>query len=216
MKKNLGFTLIELLVVIAIIGILIVMISANWKGLQNWSKRTAATNNMRQIGIAFFNYAGDNDSRLPNRTEGTEAIRWPRLLSDYLSDVKVYAADDTDNYMYRHADPLDDRQNNTSYIMNGYNDLGALTNASVEIRITIISQPASTILLGTPKRGMRHFYMDFNEGEHGNQNDVLDPARYGTGSLYVFADGSARFLTTNNYKQEMWLVDKGYAIPTMP
>lgn len=215
MKSRAGFTLLELLVVIAIIGVLLVMMAVNWETIQNWSKRTTATSNMRQIGVAFFNYAGDNDSRLPNRTEGSNA-RWPRLLSDYLENVKVYASDDSDNYIHRHADPLDDLQNNTSYIMNGYNDLGTYTNASVEVRITIIGQPASTILLGTPKRNMRHFYMDFNEGQHGNQSDVLNLERYGTGSLYVFADGSARFLTTNNYRHDMWLVDKTYTMPSTP
>ncbi len=210
-----GFTLIELLVVIAIIGVLAVTVAANWQNLRLHSQRTASLSNLRQIGVAFFAYAGENEMRLPRRVQGTnDGAKWPRLIADYLGDVRVYAAvGDRSNYIFRNLDPLDDSKNNTSYIMNGYNDIGAYTNAAVEVRINQLDRPGSVILLGTPQPGSSHFYMDMVEGKFGNHHDVLDLKLYGNGSDYLFADGSVKFLTTNEYQPEMWLVDPNFVVP---
>jgi len=210
-----GYTLIELLVVIAVIGILAAMVIANWTNMKLYSQRTASLSNMRQIGVAFYSYAGDNDQRLPRRVTGTnDGNKWPKLLSDYLQDVRVYAAvGDRSNYIFQGQDPTDNTHNWTSYIMNGYNDLGAITNSAVEVRLSSLPTPASVILLGTPKSGSGHFYMDMLEGRNGNQVDVLNLTMYGKGSDYLFADGSARFLSTNEYDATMWLVDKDFQIP---
>lgn len=210
-----GFTLIELLVVIAIIGALAVTVAANWQNLRLYSQRTASLSNLRQIGVAFFAYAGENEMRLPRRVRGTnDGAKWPRLIAEYLGDVRVYAAvGDRSNYIFRNLDPLDDSTNNTSYIMNGYNDIGAYTNAAVEVRINQLDRPGSVILLGTPRSGSSHFYMDMLEGEFGNHRDVLDLTLYGNGSDYLFADGSAKFLTTNEYRPELWLVNPDFVVP---
>jgi prepilin-type N-terminal cleavage/methylation domain-containing protein/prepilin-type processing-associated H-X9-DG protein len=209
-----AFTLIEVLIVVAILAVLAVMVLANWENFRLLSQRTASLSNMRQIGVAFFAYAGENDMRLPRRASGTNTAKWPRLLADYLEDVRVYAAvGSTGNFLFRGVDPLSDSANNTSYIMNGYNDLGAFTNAEVEVRINQLDRPGDVILLGTPRPGSRHFYMDMLEGKSGNHLDVLDLTLYGQGANYLFADGSARFLSTNAYRAEMWLVDKGFSVP---
>lgn len=215
MPHGKGFTLLELLVVIAIIGVLAVTVAANWGNLKKYSQRTASLSNLRQIGVAVFTYAGENEMCLPRRVAGTnDGAKWPRLLADYLGDVRVYAAvGDRSNYIFRGVDPLSDTRNNTSYIMNGYNDLGAYTNAAVEVRINQLDRPAEVILLGTPRPGSGHFYMDMLEGSNGNHQDVLDLVLYGNGSDYLFADGSARFLTTKEYRAEMWLVNRDFPVP---
>jgi prepilin-type N-terminal cleavage/methylation domain-containing protein len=215
MRRPQGFTLIELLIVIAIIAILAVMIIANWDKMKNYSQRTATLSNMRQIGVGFYCYAGENDARLPRRvTDTNTSDKWPKLLAEYLDDIRVYAAvGDRSNYIFQKTDPLSDARNNTSYIMNGYNDLGAFTNEAVEIRLTRLERPASVILLGTPKSGSTHFYMDMLEGPNGNHLDVLNLELYSGGSCYLFADGSARFIKKVDYDPHLWLVDTNFPIP---
>ncbi len=216
MRNSRGFTLLELLIVVTIIGIIAVMVVTNWGNLKRYSQRTATLSNMRQIGVAFYSYAGDNDSRLPRRIAGSTNgnDKWPGLLHDYLQEIRVYAAaGDRSNFIFQKQDPLSNERNHTSYIMNGYNDIGAYTNEDVEVRLGQLEKPASVILLGTPRSGSTHFYMDLLEGSNGNHVDVLNLTLYGDGSDYLFADGSARYLTTNRYSAQLWLVNKDFPVP---
>ncbi len=213
-----AFTLLELLIVISIVAILAALIIAAVPGLTQRGKMGKSLNNLRQIGVGFQLYANDNDFNLPRRVPGVEE-KWPTLLVEYLGDdPKVYADPaDEQNYVARDKDPLSNNPNNTSYIMNGYNDLGAYDDPTVNIKTNAIEQPSKTILVAAQSHS-GNFYMDFVEE---NQNKVLNKRLYGDGSTYLFTDGSSRFVKEDdyngpapagaaaaNYGDWLWLVSK--------
>ena len=63
--KRRGFTLIELLVVLAIVSLLAALLFPAFVRARERARSTTCLSNLRQLGLAVFQYTGDEDSRFP-------------------------------------------------------------------------------------------------------------------------------------------------------
>ncbi len=225
MERRAAFTLIELLVVIGIIAVLAAILLSVLGSTKQQANVLKTTSNMKQMGVAMLLFANDHDQLLPNRVSDgvTNQDKWPALLASYAGNVQVYVSpipDVAGRPSYKVTDPTlltSSAANYTSYMYNGLNDVGGLTNPNVAVRLNTIGLPTQTILLGIPYP-QTGFYMDFLNGD--NDRD-LNKSAFPTGSIYMFCDGSARRLVNYpttvqsaqppdpaTYSDWLWLVNK--------
>jgi prepilin-type N-terminal cleavage/methylation domain-containing protein/prepilin-type processing-associated H-X9-DG protein len=195
-----GFTLMELLVVIGIIGILAGLLMPALSQAKQKANRIKCLNHLKQLGLALTMYASDHDGQFPPRRRG-ETNTWVGRLQPYYRDVQVLKC------------PNDRFFERRSYVINGWNDYFKARLSEPEYRLyqrwlwprgmreADIPNPSETIAFGEKKSGLGHVHMDFDQGNSGNDVDVVDQARHKSGhgpnsggSNFAFADGSVRFL----------------------
>jgi prepilin-type N-terminal cleavage/methylation domain-containing protein/prepilin-type processing-associated H-X9-DG protein len=75
-----GFTLIELLVVISIIALLVSILLPALSGARDQAKIAVCSVQMKQLGVAVYQYAGDNKDAYPSA--GPRATAWFGTQSD--------------------------------------------------------------------------------------------------------------------------------------
>ncbi len=99
-QKQFGFTLIELLIVIGIIAALAAILFPVFFSVRAKGRQTVCVSNLRQLGIAAFQYAGDADDHYPyggdpgdlntngwNGTEYEAQINTMKAQNSYLYNV---------------------------------------------------------------------------------------------------------------------------------
>jgi prepilin-type N-terminal cleavage/methylation domain-containing protein/prepilin-type processing-associated H-X9-DG protein len=91
-----AFTLIELLVVIAIIGILAALLLPGLAAAKRQANTTKCMSNMKQIGLGFFLFAGDNTQTFPLAAcEGTfdkTQFSWDSAIHSYIGSGNMSQA----------------------------------------------------------------------------------------------------------------------------
>lgn len=92
-----SFTLVELLTVITVIAIMASLLFPVLVKVKAATKSIKCSGNMRQVGISFGMYTGDNNSFFPPTAPGVDSdgttIKWPVL-------VNVYISNDPPTYLY--------------------------------------------------------------------------------------------------------------------
>jgi prepilin-type N-terminal cleavage/methylation domain-containing protein len=92
-KNRGGFTLVELLVVIAIIGTLVGLLLPAVQQAREAARRSACTNNTKQLGLACLNYESTR-KRLPAANDrsahGTAGWSWIVHVLPFVEEVNLY------------------------------------------------------------------------------------------------------------------------------
>jgi prepilin-type N-terminal cleavage/methylation domain-containing protein len=84
-----GFTLVELLVVIAIIALLIGLLLPAVQRVREAANRISCANNLHQIGLAFHQYANDNNKLPPCQLDNGGAT-WAVMILPYMEQGNLY------------------------------------------------------------------------------------------------------------------------------
>ncbi len=88
-KHREGFTLTELLVVISIIIVLAVLIVAIVGRAREGARKSASSNNLRQIGVAVASFVAENNGYLP-ASRSSMGVYWPQIVWPYAESLDIY------------------------------------------------------------------------------------------------------------------------------
>ncbi|MDR3709477.1 MAG: DUF1559 domain-containing protein [Capsulimonadaceae bacterium] len=113
-----GFTLIELLVVIAIIAILAAILFPVFATAREKARQSTCTSNLKQLGIAFTQYAQDYDEMYPVGPLGVYNYHWgdgwAGAIYPYVKSTAVFTCPDDTSTVAAAGETL------VSYVINGH------------------------------------------------------------------------------------------------
>ena len=147
-----GFTLIELLVVIAIIAILAAILFPVFASAREKARQTTCASNLKQMGLAFTQYAQDYDETLPvgqgaNAGSIRYAVGWAVQVYPYIKSIGTYSCPDDPTIIP--AASLNSGYVLLSYAMNAdlHHNQGSDPLVGAAYTLAKLNAPASTVLM---------------------------------------------------------------------
>jgi len=201
-----AFTLIELLVVVAILGILAILIVPVVSSVQERSRQSQTSSNLRQVGAALFSYANDNDGNFPKATADVPyianpapdaEISWQQRLDPYI-DFQDESITDTvgARKIFTAASSVDrgTTRGKNSFFLGSYAagyEFKELPPPAVfaPLRLTKIARPTMHILAGEVGNKGQFDAVDSDKDDYSDNNPAFgakDPSRI---VQILFADG---------------------------
>ena len=149
-SRRRNFTLIELLVVVAIIAILAGMLLPSLNKAMKSAQMISCSSNLKQIGLAFANYTGDNKDWLPKPSFGGY---WQDSLLPYIANMRStglrsYIDPVTKDPRGAFRCPSQGRGEDYSNVHYGMNWVANWTGDHKWVYVSRIKRPSARILAG--------------------------------------------------------------------
>ncbi len=211
MRRRHAFTLIELLVVIAIIAILAAILFPVFAKAREKARQSSCLSNCKQLGLAFMQYCQDYDERYNYWTTGlgdasASAQPWWVVINPYVKNAQVVLCPSDTTW-----GPFVNYHNSFSvpFFPNYGINPNVQENAAQGLPMARITSAASLIVLADSCHPMGANWRFAWPKTPGNYNSsprkcddaqarrLSDWARHNAGNNFVFADGHAKWLESN-------------------
>jgi len=204
MKKN-GFTLIELLVVIAIIAILAAMLLPALRQAREKARQASCMNNLKQLGLATFMYAEDNDGYLPVRLQGSPPSYWHDSKYTGTSGTNLRGGVRYFSVVYFRQD----------YYVTGILDCPSAKNIGYEYGINCNLMNYTSPKISRIRYPVKTLLFTETKGDHmvTNYTGARWHFRHNNRANLLFADGHVEPLTQDEVIERVYMDASGTVVP---